>query len=250
MTRQKNHKVKFLPSGITALLFFLLLTACAPTSGLGTHEEDSSTGPNGFLEFYCVRCMTGYAIFRMENGKTIRLGERLLGRKVQETVRSPTRLKTLRIPHEVGSFEFEIRLLPVALVDRVVDVIGSSSRRIHIIIAEDNLTPVRLEFVQKTHRTLEWDLKEGRRIPLKASPENLEVLTSALNTPNWETRWYAAKVLGELEVDIPDSALNRLEELSSKDAYKQCLGAGTVEECSLLQRQAADTMKKIKKANP
>lgn len=225
------------------LLAASLIAACAQSQALKVQNDLPPQNPKGYLEFYCLNCVTGWTVYRIEDGREVYVGRMVLGQKTAATIRNPLRMKRLRLAHPPGTYQFLIRLLPGSYLD-------SDSGRIVVQVQEEQLTPVRLDFVPKTYRTYAWSARVGHIIPFQADPAALEILTADLYSPDWETRWLALEVLGQLAPEVAVSTLMRLNELSTDEAYLKCLRRETLTLCALSQRQARQTLKQYQDAPP
>lgn len=221
----------------------LLLTACAAPFEAMIQDDLPPESPRGYLEFYCTECIAGWGVFRIENREEVVVGQQPLGKKIAASMQAPARMKRLRIAQRPGSHRYVIRLMPYAFWE------GDNSIRIHIRVAENELTPVRIEF-DPWIATIEWRILTGSAVPLSAQPEALEILASGLHHSDWETRWYSAQILGTFKEPLPEAVLVRLEELSRDDAYRQCRETATITECDELRKEAAEAIKKLKAAQP
>lgn len=242
----------FLFSGkITRILlisFFLL--ACASPPNPDIESRLSSDNREGYVEFYCMRCMTGWSVFKMEGEKQVNLTQQIIGRKLADSVEMPSREKRVRIPLSVGIHELTIHLLPYTLVGSVFDVKNGASIKISLLVKEDHLTPVRLNFTRISNHSFSWAIKQGEPIPLSENADTVETLLILLKSSDWDTRWYATQFLGNLRVSMPKLAIVRLEELSGQDALQDCFKKATVVECERLRETAEKTLKKITVSHP
>jgi len=236
--------------GALAVSCFLFLGSCTSAPDTVILEDLVPEGPKGYIEFYCTRCIAGWAIFKIDQGENIPVGQVLLGRKLEETIDMPLRMKRLRIAHSPGSFEFVIKLLPYAVAELFVRAPDTGSKSLQLNIIQDQLIPIRLEFVNEGKRAFSWEVSQGRAIPVKAEPATYDVLVSALNDPEWEMRWYAAQIWGENANDAPQSVIVRLNELSTRESYRECLKTAGVEECSALHEVVTKALKRIREGNP
>lgn len=242
----------FLFSGkITCILIIsLFFAACASPPNPDIELELSSGNQKGYVEFYCMRCMTGWSVFKMEGEKQVNLTQQIMGRKLADSVEMPSREKRVRIPLSAGVHELTIHLLPYTLVDSVFDVKNGTSIKISLILKEDHLTPVRLNFTRISNHSFSWAIKQGEPIPLSENADTVETLLILLKSSDWDTRWYATQFLGNLRFRIPKLAMVRLEELSGQDALQDCLKKATVVECERLREAAEKTLKKITVSHP
>ena len=236
--------------GALAVSCFLFLDSCTSAPDTVILEDLVLEGPKGYIEFYCTRCIAGWAIFKIDQGENIPVGQVLLGRKLKDSIDMPSRMKRLRIAHSPGSFEFVIKLLPYAVAELFVRAPDTGSKSLHLDILEDLLVPVRLEFVKEAKGTFSWKVRQGHPIPVNANPTTYDILASALNDPEWGVRWYAAQIWGENADDAPPPVIARLNELSTQESYQECLKSAGVEECSALHEVVTKALKRIREGNP
>jgi hypothetical protein len=229
-----------------ALAMLLALSACATKSDVAPQNTLPPGSPAGYIEFYCTTCIAGWAVSKAGQDGRAELGQMVLGRKMQDSMNDPSRMKLLRIAQPPGSFEFVVDLLPHAAASELVSRSAGASKRIQVTIDQDTVTPVRLDFAQETRRSFSWSIKQGRPLPMQSDPGTLDVLASALNDPDWEVRWYATRILGEINAVIPESAIARLKELADKEGYQRCLTTSSVEECSALREAAVKAIKQTR----
>ncbi len=243
MTAPTFKKTRSFLWTISILLIGFFISAC--TSKQGLKPDNRSQREKGYVEFYCMRCMTGWAVIKKEGKKQINLAQQILGRRVQDSVEMPSREKKIRIALPVGPHKIVIRLLPYTLVDTVFDVTEGSVKKIRIIVDQNRLTPVRLDFVRINKDSFSWRVKQGAPIPLSESADTIETHTVFLNSADWDSRWYATQFFGEMEGQVPELALARLQELSGWEALQKCLKKATVVECELLREKAAQILRNI-----
>lgn len=226
------------------LAMALFLMSCAAPFEAMIQDDLPPESPRGYLEFYCIECIAGWGVFRIESGEEVPVGQQPLGRKIEASIENPVRIKRLRIAQAPGSYLYSIRLLPYAFLE------DDHSTRIHIRITENELTPYRIDFSRETSFTFRWKIRAGPATPLVVNPESLQALASGLNDSEWETRWYAVQALGRYKGSLPPPILTRLEELSSNNAYRQCRETATTTECSELRKEAVQAVKKMKATQP
>src|SRR3989304_4556055 len=86
------NKPILLSIGIFTAALSLFVTACASTYEQKIRDDLPPGSPKGYIEFYCTRCIAGWAIFRAEQDIDIPLGQVLLGRKLKDTMNAPSRM--------------------------------------------------------------------------------------------------------------------------------------------------------------
>ncbi len=253
MSFRKSPHYLYLIGRVLSLAIALSLAACASKSGTRDaliHDDLPPGTPNGLVEFYCTGCMAGWAIYRLDGRKEVHLAQLSLGRKVADSIQSPSRIKRLRIALEPGAHDLMIRLIPPSLIDTVGDVAGGTSKPLSISIVQDELTTVRIRFKKEANLRFTWQVNKGRSVPLARHAEARDFAVTALEGSDWETRWYGAEILGQLESEIPENILFRLQELSGRSEFRRCVKTATVEECRLVREQILQTIRKIKEARP
>ncbi len=240
---------KCLPS--FSLIFLILFSAiggaCTAGTQNGTGETFRSGAEKGYIEFYCMRCMTGWAVFKKVGGDQINLAQKILGRRVKDSVEMPSREKKIRIALPVGPHEIIIRLLPYTRVDTVFNVKDGSAKEIKVMVDQNRLTPLRIDFTRINNRSFSWSVKQGDPIPLSENTNTIETHTVFLNSSDWDTRWYATQFFGKMEGEVPELARARLEKLSGWDTLQKCLKKATVVECESLREEARIILKKIER---
>ncbi|HEX9757193.1 MAG TPA: hypothetical protein VGB26_05250 [Nitrospiria bacterium] len=233
---------------VIGLFSCLTLTACSSKSkerNVILFDHLSKESEKGFIDVYCTRCVTGWAIYRSEKGQEMLLGQRQLGKKLSETLRAPTRMRRIRIALPPGSHETTIKLLPQSLVNTIGDVGGHISEKVTVRVTKGQLTPLRIDFKRKTERQFSWEVNEGPVLPFKINSDSLKTLEENLNDQNWEKRWFAAQILGHYAGALPNPILTRLTELSGRNEYRRCIKLAKVEECSLIRESALQTLEKF-----
>ncbi len=214
----------------------ILLGACTTAPSRIVHDALPADSPKGYIEIYCSQCIAGWAIYREKDGQETHVAQLSLGRQVADTIRSPSRVKRLRVAHRPGSFDFIIRLLPRTTLD-------GSPPRFHLDIRQDSITPIRLEFLRETEERFQWDIVVGESLPMTPTNAMQTALATALEDADWGARWYAAQSLERAEEELSKPTLDRLQTLSSAETYNSCLGKATVIECFLIQDQARRVIK-------
>ncbi len=194
-----------------------------------------------------MRCMTGFAVFETDGEEQTTLVQIMLGRRLQDSVESPSRMKRVRITLPAGEHDLVIRLLPMTLVDTQFDVEKGSSRPLHLTVGKNKLTPVRLYFSRISTQSFDWEARKGTPIPLLDNDETIETLTIFLQSSDWDTRWFAAQFLRTMKGNIPKLALMRLESLANWPELQSCLKKNTVIECEDLREEASKTLRQIKR---
>jgi len=232
---------------IFLLLLSFISSACTTGTQNDAGEAFRSGTEKGYVEFYCMRCMTGWAVFKKVGEDQINLAQKILGRRVKDSVEMPSREKKIRIALPVGLHEITIRLLPYTLVDTVFNVKDGSAKEIQVMVDQNRLTPLRIDFMRINNRSFSWSIKQGDPIPLNENPNTIETHTVFLNSSNWDTRWYATQFFGEMEGEVPELALARLEKLSGRDTLQKCLKKATIVECESLREEAGIILRKIAK---
>jgi len=243
---KKSLLAIFFPS----ILVIFFISACTSGSKHRLEPAPQSNNEKGYVEFYCMRCMTGWAIFKIEGGKQTNLAQQILGRRVQDSVEMPSREKKVRIALPVGPHDIAIRLLPYTLVDTVFDVKKGSAIEIRIIVDQNRLTPVRLDFSRINNNSFSWTVKQSDPLPLRENSNTVETHTIFLNSADWDKRWYATQFFGKMEGQVPELAIARLEELSGWDALQKCLKKSGVVECESLREEAGQVFRKIQRGQP
>jgi len=232
-------------SFIFLLLLSFITSACTAGTQNSLKEAFRSDAEKGYVEFYCMRCMTGWAVFKKVGEDQINLAQKVLGRRVKDSVEMPSREKKIRIALPVGPHEITIRLLPYTRVDTVFNVKDGPAKEIQVMVDQNRLTPVRLDFMRINNRSFSWTIKQGDPIPLSENANTIETYTVFLNSSNWDTRWYATQFFGEMQGEVPELALARLEKLSGWDTLQKCLKKTTVVECESLREEAGIILRKI-----
>jgi hypothetical protein len=228
---------RLLPVGALVWVLVLQLAACAMPRNIALHDALPPESPRGYLEFYCVGCIAGWGVFRIENGEERMIVQQPLGRQLAASLNATLRMKRVRIAQEPGSRQYVIRLLPYAFLER------DTSTKIDVLILENELTPIRINFKRETENTFRWSLRPGPSIPLRMTAESLQALEAGLDSPGWESRWYSVQVLGEFEGDLPAAILTRLSELAKDETYRECLKTATTTECGELREEAIKALK-------
>lgn len=247
MTSPNTKKtLRFLPFAFLLFISFAS-SACTTSTKNNPGWGIQSSHENGYVEFYCMRCMTGWAVFRKEGDKQINLAQKILGRRVEDSVEMPSREKKVRIALPVGPHKVIIHLLPYSLVDTVFNVKDGSTKEIRIMVDKNRLTPVRLDFVRINNRSFSWSVKQGDPIPLSENADTIETHTVFLNSSDWDNRWYATQFFRGIEGKVPELALARLGKLSGWGALQKCLKKSTVVECESLREEAAMIIRKIER---
>lgn len=245
MTSPTLKRRLFSLSFIFLLLFSFITSACTAGTQNSLGEAFRSDTEKGYVEFYCMRCMTGWAVFKKRGEDQINVAQKVLGRRVKDSVEMPSREKKIRIALPVGPHEITIRLLPYTRVDTVFNVKDGSAKEIQVMVDQNRLTPVRLDFMRINNRSFSWTIKQGDPIPLSENANTIETYTVFLNSSNWDTRWYATQFFGEMQGEVPELALARLEKLSGWDTLQKCLKKATVVECESLREEAGTILRKI-----
>lgn len=247
MTSPNGKKIRTPLSLIFLLFISFLSSACSSSAKNSPDWGGQSSGESGYVEFYCMRCMTGWAVFRKAGDKQISLAQKILGRRVEDSVEMPSREKKVRIALPVGPHEVIINLLPYSLADTGFNVKDGSTKEIRILVDKNRLTPVRLDFFRTSNRSFSWSIKQGDPIPLSENADAIETHTVFLNSSDWDNRWYATQFFREIEGEVPKLALARLGKLSGWDALQKCLKKSTVVECESLREEATMIIKKIER---
>ena len=253
-SQKKMKNLSLHPKSIFILFFImgllpcLLLTSCSSKSKgreVILFDDLSEDSKKGYIDVYCTRCMTGWAIYLLENSQERLLGQQQLGKKLSETLRAPTRIRRIRIAHVPGSHEILIKLLPQSLVDPIGDVGKHISEKVTVQVEKDKLTPLRIDFKRKTERKFTWEVNEGPVLPFKVNSDSLTILEENINDEIWEKRWFAAQLLGSYPEELPKPIITRLTDLSGGDEYRRCIKLAKVEECSLIREAAMQTLEKF-----
>ena len=223
-------------------LFVFLSISCTTQRGLKIHDDLPPGAKKGFVEFYCFRCMTGFSIYRIEKEKETFLAQIRLGRQRDASVKSPVRLKRLRIAHIPGEYDFEIKLFGFYTPRK--------KKLFTVKICKDKLTPIQMGFAHAGGGRIYFGFEKATPIPLENHPEILDFLETLLRDPSWQTRWYGVQVAGEFLGQIPSNISWLLEYYAGEEGYKGCLkgiaspiGAA---KCSELRAQAKISLEKIK----
>ncbi|MFQ5589234.1 MAG: hypothetical protein ACE5F7_10385 [Nitrospiria bacterium] len=193
--------------------------------------------------------MTGFAVFSTTEDQETHLAKKILGRRLQDSVEMPSRIKRIRISLPAGTHDVIIRLLPLTLVDTLFHVETGSSKSLQLTVSPNQLTPVRLNFSRVNTTTFTWNIRQGAPVPLKENEDTIETLTILLQSSDWNTRWYAAQFFGEMEGEAPKLARMRLETLAGWPALQNCLKKATVVECEALREEASKTLRQIERAS-
>lgn len=226
--------------GVAALaVTFGGIAACASAPArvapLTVHDTLPSDAPKGFIEFFCTDCLTSFSVFVVEGGKEVYVTNFVLGQSTSAAVQTTggqMRLRRLRIAQPPGDHEYRLAATSTGFREPSLQIKAS--------LAQDSLTPIRVEFIRHTSKSLEWKPIVAEPLPLAVGPSTQDALTAALSAPDWGTRWYAAEiVIMSAQPISPESGLaQRLRELSSEDGYQQCSEHEDVFACSMVREQA------------
>ena len=206
----KTHRLNTWHKGVcgfTACLVALwFLPGCAR---LLTTDKVPEGSPKGYVEFYELGWpLMGHRIYSIQKDRGILEGRMLpITRFSKKSWR-----RVAKIP---GDYVFRIE-------------IGTRHEQVIVKILSDMVTLVRIETkIIETKTTYfptmittyyTWTATVGeRRIPLKLDLNALEPLLSALDDPDWGTRWHAAEALGQMGKVAGEMAVKRLTELLKDD---------------------------------
>ena len=239
-----------LETALTTLGLVLLLGACAsgpPFSPLVVYDKLPAGADKGYLELYCTDCLSSYSVSLVEGDKENTITSFALGKSVAAAAKQTgrdRRLKRLRIAQPPGTEAYKVASASPAF--------DGLPQRFTAVTAKDHLTPIRVEFIRYTDVSLDWKVVVGPPIPLSADPSSTESLMSALSAPDWGTRWYAVEALIMRGEKLPGDGVlaQRVQELSTQDAYNECLAHENVFECALVREQAAQAVKAIVAQSP
>jgi hypothetical protein len=229
-----------------ALLFLGACASAPPLGPLTVHDTLPAGAAKGYIEVFCTDCLTTFSVFQVQDGKEVFVANFVTGQSTSaavQTTGSQTRLKRLRIAQPPGDHEYVLNAISPGFREPSLRFAAST--------AENSLTPIRVEFIRHTSKSLGW--KPIVAAPLSLTvPEALDSLTAALSAPDWGTRWYAAEVLimSGQQIESDTAFAQRLHELSGEDGYKQCLEHEDVFACSLVREQATRAIKEIKGSSP
>jgi hypothetical protein len=242
MHRRHGIRNTFQPlCGLAALAAMLSgLGACASApparvAPLTVHDTLPSDAPKGFIEFFCTDCLTSFSVFVLEGGKEVYVTNFVLGQSTSaavQTTGAQMRLKRLRIAQPPGEHEYRLAATSPGFRE--------PSLRIKASLAQDSLTPIRVEFIRHTSKSLDWKPIVAEPLPLAVGPTTQEALASALSAPDWGTRWYAAEIviMSAQPLASETGLAQRLRELSSEDGYNACVEHEDVFACSMVREQA------------
>lgn len=230
-----------------ALLFLGACAATPPVGPLTVHDTLPAGSAKGYIEVFCTDCLTTFSVLQVQDGKEVFVANFVTGQSTSaavQTTGSQMRLKRLRIAQPPGDHQYVLNAISPGFRE--------PSLRFTASVAENSLTPIRVEFIRHTSKSLDWKSIAAAPLPLMIGPETLDSLTAALSAPDWGTRWYAAEVLIMSKQQIePDTAFaQRLRELSGEDGYTQCLEHEDVFACSLVREQATRAVTAIKGSAP
>lgn len=245
--RGSRNRIDSLVMGLGVLCITAACATARPPAAVTVYDKLPADAAKGFLEFYCTDCLTSFSILEVTDGRETLITQFVTGKTVGAAVHSTdqgVRIKRLRIAQPPG--------------DRVYVVAAASPafkgfpQRFTASTAQDHLTPIRMDFIRHTSVSQDWKAVVGTPLPFGAGSSAIEALTTAVSSPDWGTRWYAAEALIMSGQQIPDdSALaRRLRELSGEDGYKECLGNDDVFACSLVREQATRALKAIAAQSP
>ncbi len=243
LTTMNRHQVG---RGALLGLTILFLGACASAPPLGpltVHDTLPGDAAKGYIEIFCTDCLTTFSVFQVQNGKEVFVTNFVTGQSTSaavQTTGSQMRLKRLRIAQPPGDHQYVLNAISPGFRE--------PSLRFTASIAQDSLTPIRVEFIRHTSKDLNWKPVVAAPLPLTIGPATMDSLTAALSAPDWGTRWYAAEVLimSGQQIESDTAFAQRLRELSGEDGYKQCLEYEDVFACSMVREQATRAIKAIK----
>lgn len=228
----KRHSL--LPATFT-LGFFL--SACvsqqAAVSPVSTFDQASQ----GYVEFYCASCVTGWGVYEIQNGREKRVLNLAMSRKPQDLLHNPVRMRRVGIAYPPGEVDFLIRLPHSMFSTQHI------SERIHVSVTQGVIIPVRIDAHKQTEITMEWKAVVGPPLPVANDPVSVDQILAALSDPDWGVRWYAAEAIGRIEGDVGEEVRAGLRTLASDEAYERCLDKETTIQCSLVSEQAQNILR-------
>lgn len=180
----------------TLLASVMLLVSCASTPVSPTEVHDFDLGRTSQIEFYCASCVTGWAVYEIQDGREKRVLNLGINRKWPDLLDNPVRMRRVGIAYPPGDVEFVIRLLPSSPPTQFI------SRRIQLSVIEGVIIPVRINSRKHTDITMEWTTVVGPPRPVSNDATSLGRLRTALSDPDWGVRWYAAEAIGHIKGDI------------------------------------------------
>lgn len=222
---------------ITMLASGMTLVACASKPVSPTAVHDLAKRGSGSIEFYCASCVTGWAVYEIQDGREKWVLNRPINRKPLDLLDNPVRMRRAGIAYPPGDVEFVIRLLPKSPPTQFI------SRRINVSVIEGAVIPVRIDSHKQTHMTMEWNTVVGPPLPVPNNAAGVERIRTALSDPDWGLRWYAAEAVGHIKGDIEEELKAGLQTLASDEAYERCLDKETTIQCSLVSEQAQNILR-------
>src|SRR3972149_12156507 len=137
----------------------LFLAACAAGPAPSANVPIPTPGPPGYIEFYCASCVTGWAVYEIQDGHEKHILYQKISQRLLDLLHNPVRMRRVGIAHAFGEVELIIRLSPPSLGQFI-------SERIHLSVVEDAIHPVRIDAHKQTHITLEWKTVVGPPLPV------------------------------------------------------------------------------------
>ncbi len=223
----KRHSL--LPATFT-LGFFL--SACASQQAAVSPVSTFDQASQGYVEFYCASCVTGWGVYEIQNGREKRVLNLAMSRKPQDLLHNPVRMRRVGIAYPPGEVDFLIRLPHSMFSTQHI------SEQIHVSVTQGVIIPVRIDAHKQTDITMEWNAVVGPPLPVANDAASVERLLAALGDPDWGVRWYAAEAISRIKGDIGETVKTALKALASDEAYERCLGQETTIHCSLVSEQA------------
>ncbi len=227
-----------------------LVAACAltpPAAPVTVYDQLPADSDKGYIEFYCTDCLSNFSIFHLDNDAETLITNFLIGKTVAAAAQSTDRnlrLRRLRIAQPPGEHAYMLAATSPSFKGPPLRFTAS--------VARDSLTPMRVDFIRRTGKSLDWRPVVAGPLPLSVGPSTLQSLTAALSAPGWGTRWYAAEALitAGHPIDVHTALAQRLGELSGEDGYTQCLAHEDAFVCSLVRDQATRALKTIAGQSP
>src|SRR5574341_162536 len=223
------NRRSLLPATFTLGLF---LSACASQQAAVSPVSTFDQASQGYVEFYCASCVTGWGVYEIQNGREKRVLNLAMSRKPQDLLHNPVRMRRVGIAYPPGEVDFLIRLPHSMFSTQHI------SERIHVSVTQGVIIPVQIDAHKQTEITMEWNAVVGPPLPVANDVASVERLLAALSDPDWGVRWYAVEAIGWIKGDVGETVKTALEALTSNEAYERCLEKESTIQCSLVSEQA------------
>src|SRR5574341_1300689 len=146
------NRRSLLPATFTLGLF---LSACASQQAAVSPVSTFDQASQGYVEFYCASCVTGWGVYEIQNGRAKRVLNLAMSRKPQDLLHNPVRMRRVGIAYPPGEVDFLIRLPHSMFSTQHI------SERIHVSVTQGVIIPVQIDAHKQTEITMEWNAVMG-----------------------------------------------------------------------------------------